>query len=120
METSEQCVKSAPSEQKYQNDVSYIVLIRFSLWADLTHCSRVSIVVFKQVNVGWVVAYLNSTSFYRDNLGHAEHVQLMFLLLTSNILCVWLPGAALLVIKFDNYVLVLTVFVDWRIGNDTF
>ena len=53
-------------------------------------------------------------------MGHAEHVDLMFLLLTSNILCVRLPGAALLVIKFDNYVLVLTVFVDWRIGNDTF
>ena len=66
------------------------------------------------------MACLNSTSFYRDNLGHAEHVDLMFLLLTSNILCVRLPGAALLVIKFDNYVLVLTVFVDWRIGNDTF
>ena len=51
---------------------------------------------------------------------HAEHVDLMFLLLTSKMLCVSLPGAALLVNKFDNYVLVLTVFVDWRIGNDTF
>ena len=66
------------------------------------------------------MACLNSTSFCRDNLEHAEHVDLIFLLLTSNILCVWLPGATLLVIKFDNYALVLTIFVDWRIGNDTF